>query len=225
MSAHVFVDETKERGYLVAAAFVDPSQVTAARRAMAGLILPRQRRIHFNSERDERRHRAGIARADIAGIGRPRHENQRIQGHGDEAAPHAFPALVRTDRWRELAPAEAAPAAGMPPANPTAPGGLNFDIAYPDDRQETLSVSAIVDKYEQGTLDDEAFIWREGMTDWKAPFDIPEIASALEARVWPLIEAGKVRPQIFRTFPLAQAAEAHRLMESSAHIGKIVLVP
>ncbi len=35
--------------------------------------------------------------------------------------------------------------------------------------------------------------------------------------------AGKVRPQIHATFPLAQAAEAHRLMESSAHIGKIVL--
>jgi NADPH2:quinone reductase len=52
-----------------------------------------------------------------------------------------------------------------------------------------------------------------------------EIARALEARVWPLIEAGKVKPQIYQTFPLAQAAEAHRLMESDVHIGKIVLVP
>ncbi|MCL4765687.1 MAG: NAD(P)H-quinone oxidoreductase [Hyphomicrobiaceae bacterium] len=51
-----------------------------------------------------------------------------------------------------------------------------------------------------------------------------EIARALEARVWPLIEAGKVKPVMFRTFPMAEAAEAHRLMESSAHIGKIVLV-
>ena len=52
-----------------------------------------------------------------------------------------------------------------------------------------------------------------------------EIAQALESKVWPLIEAGKVKPQVFRRFPLAEAAEAHRLMESSAHIGKIVLVP
>lgn len=51
-----------------------------------------------------------------------------------------------------------------------------------------------------------------------------EIARALEANVWPLIEAGKVKPVLFKTFPLAEAAEAHRLMESSAHIGKIVLV-
>jgi NADPH2:quinone reductase len=51
------------------------------------------------------------------------------------------------------------------------------------------------------------------------------IARDLEARVWPLLEAGKVKPQIFRTFPLAQVSEAHRLMESGVHIGKIVLVP
>jgi len=52
-----------------------------------------------------------------------------------------------------------------------------------------------------------------------------EIARSLEARVWPLLESGKIKPQIYRTFPLAEAAEAHRLMESSKHIGKIVLVP
>jgi NADPH2:quinone reductase len=50
-----------------------------------------------------------------------------------------------------------------------------------------------------------------------------EIAAALEAKVWPLLAAGKCGPRIFRTFPLAEAAEAHRLMESSAHIGKIML--
>lgn len=49
------------------------------------------------------------------------------------------------------------------------------------------------------------------------------IAAALEARVWPWLDEGTVRPQIFATFPLAAAADAHRLMESSAHIGKIVL--
>lgn len=49
------------------------------------------------------------------------------------------------------------------------------------------------------------------------------IARALEKNVWPLVEKGTVKPVLFKTLPLAQAAEAHRLMESSAHIGKIVL--
>jgi putative PIG3 family NAD(P)H quinone oxidoreductase len=49
------------------------------------------------------------------------------------------------------------------------------------------------------------------------------IAAALAREVWPLLEAGKVKPAIDRVFPLAQVADAHRLMESSAHIGKIVL--
>ena len=50
------------------------------------------------------------------------------------------------------------------------------------------------------------------------------IAHDLERNVWPLVAAGRVRPVIDSTFPLADAAEAHRRMESSEHIGKIVLV-
>jgi putative PIG3 family NAD(P)H quinone oxidoreductase len=49
------------------------------------------------------------------------------------------------------------------------------------------------------------------------------IAGTLEQRVWPLVEQGKVAPIIFATVPLTEAAEAHRLMESGSHIGKIVL--
>jgi len=49
------------------------------------------------------------------------------------------------------------------------------------------------------------------------------IAKSLREKIWPHIEAGKIKPEIFKTFPLAQAADAHRLMESSQHIGKIVL--
>ena len=49
------------------------------------------------------------------------------------------------------------------------------------------------------------------------------IAWRLQEKVWPLIEEGKIRPVIFKTFPLAQAAQAHALMESSTHVGKIVL--
>jgi NADPH:quinone reductase len=49
------------------------------------------------------------------------------------------------------------------------------------------------------------------------------IATALLREVWPFFESGRVKPIVYRTFPLAQASEAHRLMESSEHIGKIVL--
>jgi NADPH:quinone reductase len=49
------------------------------------------------------------------------------------------------------------------------------------------------------------------------------IARELRERVWPLIAAGKVKPVIHAVFPAAQAAQAHALMESSVHIGKIVL--
>ncbi|QHA88893.1 NAD(P)H-quinone oxidoreductase [Serratia rhizosphaerae] len=53
--------------------------------------------------------------------------------------------------------------------------------------------------------------------------DKAQIAADLQQKVWPLLERGAIKPQIFQTFPLAQADEAHRLMESSAHIGKIML--
>lgn len=49
------------------------------------------------------------------------------------------------------------------------------------------------------------------------------IARALEEKVWPLIEAEKVKPIMYKTFPLEEADKAHALMESSEHIGKIVL--
>ncbi len=50
-----------------------------------------------------------------------------------------------------------------------------------------------------------------------------KIAASLREKVWPLIEAGKIKPVIYKTFKLEQAADAHRLMESSKHIGKLVL--
>lgn len=51
-----------------------------------------------------------------------------------------------------------------------------------------------------------------------------DIARNLRTRVWPLLASGKIKPVIFKTFPLAQASAAHVLMESSAHVGKIMLV-
>ena len=50
-----------------------------------------------------------------------------------------------------------------------------------------------------------------------------EIIHQLKEKVWPLIEAGQIKPLLYKTFPLAQATEAHRLMESATHIGKIML--
>ncbi len=49
------------------------------------------------------------------------------------------------------------------------------------------------------------------------------IARDLREHVWPLLDSGSIRPVVFKSFPLAAAADAHRLMESGAHIGKIVL--
>jgi NADPH2:quinone reductase len=50
-----------------------------------------------------------------------------------------------------------------------------------------------------------------------------QIARELRERVWPLLAAGKIKPVIYQTFPLDEAAAAHTLMESSAHVGKIML--
>ena len=50
-----------------------------------------------------------------------------------------------------------------------------------------------------------------------------ELARALKARAWPLLESGRIKPVIHQVFPAAQAAAAHALMESSTHVGKIVL--
>ena len=58
----------------------------------------------------------------------------------------------------------------------------------------------------------------------RTPAEKGAIARALETEVWPLIESGRVRPRIDATFPLEEAVEAHRRMESRRHVGKIVLV-
>ena len=57
----------------------------------------------------------------------------------------------------------------------------------------------------------------------RTPAEKGEIAAALRREVWPLLERGELKPIVYRTFPLEQAAAAHALMESSEHVGKIVL--
>jgi putative PIG3 family NAD(P)H quinone oxidoreductase len=58
----------------------------------------------------------------------------------------------------------------------------------------------------------------------RTPAEKGAIASALREHVWPLLENGRVRPVIYRTYPLREAADAHRTIESSEHVGKVVLV-
>jgi putative PIG3 family NAD(P)H quinone oxidoreductase len=58
----------------------------------------------------------------------------------------------------------------------------------------------------------------------RSPAEKGEIARELLEHVWPLLEKGVVAPVIHKTFPLANAADAHRLMEESTHVGKLVLV-
>lgn len=57
------------------------------------------------------------------------------------------------------------------------------------------------------------------------PEDKEIIVREVEKNVWPGIMEGKVKPVVYKYFPLSKAAEAHRLMESSKHIGKILLLP
>lgn len=59
----------------------------------------------------------------------------------------------------------------------------------------------------------------------RTPAEKAEIARQLQERVWPVLDAGRCAPHVHRTFALAEAAEAHRLMESRQHVGKIVLTP
>ncbi|WVZ73238.1 hypothetical protein U9M48_021567 [Paspalum notatum var. saurae] len=59
----------------------------------------------------------------------------------------------------------------------------------------------------------------------RSPSNKAQIVSEVEKNVWPAVATGKVKPVIYKTYPLSEAAEAHRLMETSTHIGKILLLP
>jgi len=59
----------------------------------------------------------------------------------------------------------------------------------------------------------------------RPPADKARIVRSVRDRVWPLVDAGTIRPVIHTTMPMAEAMKAHRLIESSDHIGKILLLP
>jgi NADPH:quinone reductase-like Zn-dependent oxidoreductase len=58
----------------------------------------------------------------------------------------------------------------------------------------------------------------------RPPEEKAQVVAATREHVWPLVSAGKVSPVIDRVLPMAEAAQAHRLLEAGTHIGKILLV-
>jgi predicted Zn finger-like uncharacterized protein len=59
---------------------------------------------------------------------------------------------------------------------------VSFLVGFSDERQESRTLSQIVDMYQNRQLDDEGLVWKDGMVDWLSPFDVPEIAAAMQFR-------------------------------------------
>jgi putative PIG3 family NAD(P)H quinone oxidoreductase len=92
--------------------------------------------------------------------------------------------------------------------------GRLVQIAFLKSPQVTLDLSMVMRRR----------LWVTGSTlRPRSPAEKGAIAAAVESHVWPLVARGAVAPVMDSTFPLAAAADAHRRMESSAHVGKIVL--
>jgi putative PIG3 family NAD(P)H quinone oxidoreductase len=96
-----------------------------------------------------------------------------------------------------------------------ATGGRLVVIGMQGGRKGELDLGALLAK--QGRI--AATALRSRPLDDKA-----EIVRGVREQVWPLIEAGRIRPIVDRRLPLERAAEAHRLVESSDHIGKVLLI-
>jgi putative PIG3 family NAD(P)H quinone oxidoreductase len=97
-----------------------------------------------------------------------------------------------------------------------APGGRIAVIGLQGGRRGELDLGALMVK--RGTV--SATTLRARPVADKA-----RIVKGVREQVWPLVDAGAIRPIIDRTIPMADAREAHRLMESSDHLGKILLLP
>lgn len=94
------------------------------------------------------------------------------------------------------------------------PGGRHVSIAFLRGPEASINIFQIMQKR----------LKLSGSTmKSRPPAEKARLAKALRTKVWPLLEAGKIKPVIDATFPLAEAAKAHARMEDGAHIGKIVL--
>lgn len=95
-----------------------------------------------------------------------------------------------------------------------APQGRLVHIAFSGGRQATIDLSLVMRKRLSIT----------GSTLRSRPLgEKAALAAAVEQNLWPLFSQKRLRPAVFQTFPLAQAADAHRLLESSRHMGKLIL--
>jgi len=85
---------------------------------------------------------------------------------------------------KPLAPAVTAPAPASAVREATTAAAVeqSFIVGFIDDRQETHTLSNIVDMYANGQLDDDALVWKDGMPDWLPPFEVPELAIAFKQR-------------------------------------------
>ncbi len=97
-----------------------------------------------------------------------------------------------------------------------APDGRHVSIAFLKGGEATVNLAPLMMK--RLTLTGSTL--RARGADFKGA-----VADALRDKVWPLFDRGRIRPLIDSTFPLAEAAAAHRRMESSVHMGKIILIP
>ena len=95
-----------------------------------------------------------------------------------------------------------------------APEGRLVHIAFSGGRQATIDLSLVMRK----RLSITGSTLRSRPLEEKAA-----LAAAVEQNLWPLFSQKRLRPAVFQTFPLAQAADAHRLLESSRHMGKLIL--
>jgi hypothetical protein len=95
---------------------------------------------------------------------------------------------------RAAAPANQ-PSVAVPRVQPPAADTTVWTVAVTDDQHEEMPISRIVELFAAATINDETYIWKQGMEDWQMPFDIPEIAAALRKRGFdlkPLPAAQKV---------------------------------
>jgi putative PIG3 family NAD(P)H quinone oxidoreductase len=96
-----------------------------------------------------------------------------------------------------------------------APGGRHVSIASLGGADATIPIFRIMQK---------RLILTGSTLRARSPAEKGVIAASLRETVWPLIEAGQIRPLIHAAFPLARAADAHRALEVGDHIGKIILI-
>jgi putative PIG3 family NAD(P)H quinone oxidoreductase len=100
----------------------------------------------------------------------------------------------------------------------------NVDVLAPDGRITVIGLQ----KGRRGELDLGVLLTKRGTVAATSLRARPltqkaAIVAAVHEQVWPMVQRGQVRPIIDRTFPLAQVADAHRRLESSEHIGKVLL--